>query len=184
LLQGAIDMAILRCFLFPAKTHLWALVSLLSLAVGLPDRPLVAQESTQEAPVDGLGEEVLPEEVRYQRLTKMLTNVKLVGHFTIDGKPLKDLQEEAYEIKSAKKLPDGDLWMLICRIQYGGKDVSLPLALPIQWSGNTPVISLEKFTIPGMGTFSARVVLHDGKYAGTWSHDAVGGHLFGRIEPL
>jgi hypothetical protein len=114
----------------------------------------------------------------------MLTGVKLVGHFTIDGKPLKDLQQETYEIKSAKKLPDGDLWMLICRIQYGGKDVSLPLALPIQWSGNTPVISLEKFTIPGMGTFSARVVLHDGKYAGTWSHDAVGGHLFGRIEPL
>jgi hypothetical protein len=27
-------------------------------------------------------------------------------------------------------------------------------------------------------------VIHDGKYAGTWSHDDVGGHLFGRVEKL
>jgi hypothetical protein len=165
--------------------RLLATLALLALATLVqPSQAVVAQESSQETTSDELGEEVLAKEVRYEKLTKMLTGVKLVGHFTIDGKPLNDLQQETYEIKSAKKLPDGDLWMLICRIQYGGKDVSLPLALPIQWSGNTPVISLEKFTIPGMGTFSARVVLHDGKYAGTWSHDAVGGHLFGRIEPL
>jgi hypothetical protein len=28
------------------------------------------------------------------------------------------------------------------------------------------------------------VVLDDGRYAGTWSHDDKGGHLFGVIEQL
>jgi len=42
---------------------------------------------------------------------------------------------------------------------------------------------LDSITIPGLGTFSARVVFHDRKYAGTWKHDNVGGHLFGRVEP-
>jgi len=50
------------------------------------------------------------------------------------------------------------------------------------WSGNTPVITLDNLWIPGMGTFSARVLIHQGRYAGTWSHGDKGGHLFGRIE--
>jgi hypothetical protein len=30
--------------------------------------------------------------------------------------------------------------------------------------------------------FSARVLLDGARYAGTWSHDEKGGHLFGAIE--
>jgi hypothetical protein len=41
---------------------------------------------------------------------------------------------------------------------------------------------MDNMTIPGLGTFSARVVLHQDKYAGTWQHDEAGGHLFGKIE--
>ena len=44
-----------------------------------------------------------------------------------------------------------------------------------------PVITLDNLWIPGMGRFSSRVLIHDGRYSGTWSHDEVGGHLFGRI---
>ena len=124
------------------------------------------------------------EKVRFDALEKMLTKVKLVGHFTIDGRPMKDLNEETYEIRSAKKLPDGNLWSLVARIKYGKYDLTVPLMLGIEWAAETPVITLDKLTIPGMGTFSARVVFHDNKYAGTWSHDEVGGHLFGRIEPM
>ena len=29
--------------------------------------------------------------------------------------------------------------------------------------------------------FARRVVIADGKYAGTWQHGKVGGHLFGKI---
>jgi hypothetical protein len=57
----------------------------------------------------------------------------------------------------------------------------VPIDLKILWSGNTPVITLDNLWIPGMGKFSARVLIHDGRYSGTWSHDAIGGHLFGKI---
>lgn len=124
------------------------------------------------------------EKARFENLEKMLTRVKLVGHFTIDGKPMNDLHEETYEIRSAKKLPDGNLWALTARIKYGKHDLTLPMALGIEWAADTPVITLDQLALPGLGTFSARVVFHDKKYAGTWTHDNVGGHLFGRIEPM
>jgi len=35
--------------------------------------------------------------------------------------------------------------------------------------------------IPLLGTFSAQVVLDGKRYAGTWQHGKVGGHMFGAI---
>lgn len=115
---------------------------------------------------------------------KYLSGAVLTGVFTIDGRPLNKLEEERYEIQSAKKL-DGDdnLWEISTRIKYGDKDLVVPVPIQIEWVGRTPVMVLDSITIPGLGTFSARVVFHDRKYAGTWKHDNVGGHLFGRVEP-
>ena len=49
---------------------------------------------------------------------------------------------------------------------------------------DTPVVSLVNLTIPGLGTFSAHVVIDGKKYAGTWKHGKAGGHMFGVIEKL
>ncbi len=93
-----------------------------------------------------------------------------------------DLKEERYEIRRVKKLDKEDFWIIQARIQYGERDITLPVPVRVQWAGQTPVITLDKVTIPGMGTFDARVVIHDGKYAGTWRHDQISGHLFGTVE--
>lgn len=115
---------------------------------------------------------------------RYLSNSVLSGSFTMDGQPLNKLEEERYEIKSAKKLEgDDNLWEIKTRIKYGNKDLTVPVVVNLEWVGRTPMIVLDSVTIPGMGTFSARVVFHDRKYAGTWKHDNVGGHLFGRVEP-
>lgn len=120
---------------------------------------------------------------RFSALEKMLTNVVLIGLFTVDGKKMSDLKEERYEIKTIQKLSnDDDLWALETRIKYGEHDVTVPIVTSIKWADQTPVMTMDKLLIPGLGTFSARVVFHDGKYAGTWTHDKNGGHLFGRIE--
>lgn len=122
-------------------------------------------------------------EPRFLALQKMLTNVVLIGLFTVDGKKMNDLTEERYEIKSIQKLSnDDDLWALEARIKYGKHDVTVPIVTSIKWADQTPVLTMDKLLIPGLGTFSSRVVFHDGKYAGTWTHDSHGGHLFGRIE--
>jgi hypothetical protein len=117
-----------------------------------------------------------------KKLAQDLTNVKLIGSFTVTGKEDQAPKPEEYTIHSAMKLPEGDVWLLKARIKYGDKDKTVPIPLEIKWAGDTPVITLTNLAIPGLGTFSSRVVLYENRYAGTWQHDKVGGHLFGRIE--
>jgi hypothetical protein len=62
------------------------------------------------------------------------------------------------------------------------QSVDLTVPVQVKWAGNTPVITVDSVTIPGLGTFSARVLLDGARYAPTWSHDEKGGHLFGVIE--
>lgn len=117
----------------------------------------------------------------YAKFTKLLTGAKLRGQFTIDGRPMNQLVEETYEIQKVEKQPKGDAWIVTARIKYGKYDTVFPVPLDVKWAGKTPVMTLDNMTIPGMGTFGARVVFHKDKYAGTWSHDEVGGHMFGRV---
>ena len=75
------------------------------------------------------------------------------------------------------------LWWAALRLPvYRDIDVTLPVPVVIRWAGTTPVITLEKVTLPGMGTFSSRVLVHNNRYTGTWQHDDVGGHLFGTLS--
>jgi hypothetical protein len=124
----------------------------------------------------------LSQDELFRKFEQDMSGVALVGQFTIQGRDQDDLPEERYEIRSVKKMPTGDVWLFTARIKYGSHDVTLPLPLDVKWAGNTPVITMDNVTIPVLGTFSCRVVLDSDKYAGTWSHDDVGGHMFGTIE--
>jgi hypothetical protein len=126
-------------------------------------------------------------EKQVKLLQEILQDTTLVGHFTADGKAMTDLTEERYEIKKVEPIEgEPNLWTIEARIQYKKNDVTLPLVLRVEWADKTPVIVMDRVLVPGLGSFSARVVFDDGKYAGTWAHDgdgrSVGGHLFGRIE--
>ena len=122
---------------------------------------------------------------RYEKFAKDMSGVKLIGTFTVDGRKGKLLEEE-YTIDKVEKAEKGNLWTFTCRIKYGKIDVPVPLTIPVEWAGDTPMVGISKFKIPlvGSGEFGARVIFYDGKYAGTWSHDKVGGHMFGRIVKI
>ena len=120
---------------------------------------------------------------RDDRFRKLVVNSRLSGHFTVDGADTDKLRKEDYVITTATKFGSGDLWLLAARIRYNDVDLTVPVPVQVKWAGDTPVITLDKVGIPGLGTFSARVVLDEGRYAGTWSHDDKGGHLFGTIRP-
>ena len=121
-------------------------------------------------------------EALFKQFEETLSGVKLVGRFTVLGKEDGPPSKEEYTINSVTKLPDGDYWLFKAQIKYGTHDVTVPLPLEVKWAGDTPIITLTDFTIPAMGTFSARVVIDKKKYAGTWAHGKAGGHLFGVIE--
>ena len=116
-------------------------------------------------------------------LADRLTNVTMSGQYTAGrGSPKSD----KYTILSARKLA-GDNWLLTARIEFGGKDVTLPMIIPIKWAGDTPVISVTNLGFPGLGSYTARVVISGDQYAGTWQANGPnphGGHLWGRIEKL
>nr|WP_246114287.1 hypothetical protein [Rubripirellula tenax] len=118
---------------------------------------------------------------RETRLASYLSGAQFVGKFTVDGKEDKSPKTEHYTISKCEKLPEADKYRLTARIKYGEVDSEVPLDIKILWSGDTPVITLDAMWIPGMGTFDARVMIHSGRYAGTWQHDAVGGHMLGKI---
>jgi hypothetical protein len=52
----------------------------------------------------------------------------------------------------------------------------------VKWAGDTPVITLTDMTIPGLGTYTARVMVYRDHYAGYWSAGDHGGQMWGRIE--
>ena len=121
------------------------------------------------------------QQARHKQFREMLNGVKLVGNFTVLGADQGPLAKEEYTIHSVEKLAKGDLWRFNTRIKYGSLDVPIALNLDVQWAGDTPVITLTNVTIPLLGTFTSRVVLYNQKYAGTWQHGEVGGHLFGQL---
>ena len=116
-------------------------------------------------------------------LAKVLSGATLEGSFTVTG-PGRDpakLAREKYTLGDVKKV-DGNLWVFHARIEYGDKDLTIPLTLPIEWAGDTPVVVVENVGLPGLGTVSARVMFFADHYAGYWKHGEAGGHLFGVIH--
>ncbi|MFP6901804.1 MAG: hypothetical protein VCA36_12730 [Opitutales bacterium] len=131
----------------------------------------------------GLTSKELSKEELFKNFAKSMKNVRFTGHFTVTGQDLAP-SKETYEIQKVEKFGDGDLWIFTARVKYGGKDVILPLPLPVKWLGKIPVITMDKVTLPGLGTFSAHVMIDGDKYAGTWAHGKVGGHLYGAISKM
>lgn len=154
----------------------------LLLTVVLFSAPIAAQEAKDaaDAAEKAAAAERDEQRARYDAFDKRLSGSILEGRFSIDGQE-GELKQERYEIADVSPIPGSDRWLFKTRIRYGDHDVTVPLVLPVKWAGDTPVIVVSKVTIPGMGTFDANVVIAGDRYAGTWQHDEVGGHLFGRV---
>jgi hypothetical protein len=115
------------------------------------------------------------------QFTARMTNAVLAGNFTMGNSGPKS---DKYTIVSVRKLKD-DNWLFQARVQFGGKDVTIPMIIPVKWAGDTPVISVTDLGFPGLGNYTARVMIYGDQYAGTWqdtTNKAHGGHMWGKIE--
>jgi len=120
---------------------------------------------------------------REEAFSKSMSHCVLVGSFTMDGKETDGIPKaERYEIESVTKASE-NLWIFLTRVKYGKLDTKLPVTVPVEWAGDTPIVTLTDANLPGLGEgFSARVLFYQNRYAGTWQHGAIGGHMFGTIE--
>ncbi|MCC6392363.1 MAG: hypothetical protein IT167_17320 [Bryobacterales bacterium] len=118
------------------------------------------------------------ETARLEReFSQMLTGAVLSGKFQTGDR----ISEDHYTISKASKL-SGDTWLIHSRIQYGTHDVTIPIPVTVKWAGDTPVITLTGTTIPGLGTFTARVLFYRGHYAGYWDNKGHGGQMWGVVR--
>ncbi len=148
------------------------LVSLfpLACAAALAQEPAKAETDENDTP---------NREELEKKFAAELNGATLVGHFSI-GKTTYDKQER-YELSEVSKVKGGK-WLFKARIMYGQHDVTVPMYLDVKWAGDTPVITLTDLDIPGLGKYTARVLIYRGQYAGTWSGADHGGQLFGHVE--
>jgi hypothetical protein len=115
-----------------------------------------------------------------KELAERLSNARMVGFYMIEGQNGPP-QQDSYTLGKVQK-SEGDKWLFQARIEFNKKMLNVPLEIPIYWADQTPIITVTNFSIPGMGTYTARVMIHDDHYAGTWSSPRHGGFLWGRIE--
>lgn len=166
---------------FPAFPLITALAG---LAVLLPT-PGFAQQEATEKPVPA--EETKPEttasvsEELEAKLVDTLANVLFQGRWcTVEGSVMGEYKPEEYEIVGVVKT-GGDRWAINARIKYGRVNVVAPVPVQVKWAGDTPIIVVDKFAMPGGGVYSARIMIFENTYSGTWSGGEVGGLLHGVI---
>jgi hypothetical protein len=114
-----------------------------------------------------------------KRFAVEMTDATLSGSYSLGEKDA-PAGTDHYTIVSAVK-GAGDRWTLNARIQYGSHDLTLPLSLPVRWAGDTPVICVDNIAIPGIGAYSARVMIYNDQYVGAWSGNGHGGQMWGHI---
>jgi hypothetical protein len=111
-----------------------------------------------------------------------MRNVNMVGSFTVWGREDRVPRTDRYEIASVEKIGD-DLWRFNTKMDCCGlTGAAIPIAVPMRWVGDTPVIMMTDTNVPGIGSYSVRVFFYGDHYAGTWQGSRAGGFMSGRIE--
>ena len=120
-----------------------------------------------------------PPESPERRFEQAMAGVTLTGYSTRTGKAGLS-GEERYMIDGVRKI-GAETWLFQARMNLGDREVPVPVPMVVKWAGDTAALTLTDFTIPGMGTFTARILIYGDQYAGTWSGGKSGGQMFGRI---
>ncbi len=152
-------------------------------ALALTGAALAAMVSTAQS--QPAAPSSLPTQAERERaFADLLADARMSGTWQMSdgqGGRLSEPRGDAYHILAAHKA-ESDWWQLQCRIQYGEHDVVLPVRVRVVWAEDTPVITVQDLTLPGMGTYSARVLFHGRYYSGVWSAGDHGGVMSGVVS--
>jgi hypothetical protein len=158
-------------------------VLLMVTVANAEERQAIGDSPSHAASTAAAADSNADQATREAAFAKLLSGATLDGNFTMTG-PGQDatkLMHDKYTLGDVKKLA-GKNWLIPTRIQYGDRDFTVPLTLPVEWAGDTPVIVVDNVGLPGLGSVSARVMFFADHYAGFWQHGTSTGHLFGVVR--
>jgi len=116
-----------------------------------------------------------------KRFQAVMTGAVFRGQWSlIENGEVGESKPDSYQIQKVSKVSE-DVWLIHARIKFGKTDVVLPVPVHVNWAGDTPVIAVTDVGFPGIGTYTARVVVYDNLYAGTWTGAGYGGVMSGVI---
>lgn len=147
--------------------------------------PLVVFLAAASLAVPGVAQEPASGPSRAEldsRFEQLMSGVRLDGKFSVilptgESPPSEDL----YMVSELSR-GEGATWVFTAKMSYGDQmEMAVPIPVEVQWAGDTPVLTMTNQTIEGMGTFTVRLLIYEGRYAGTWQHGPVGGHMWGRL---
>src|SRR5688572_29366180 len=124
-----------RCWMFDVAV-------LLALAA-----PALAQDKAAEKHAQGAATKPIDQAALEKEFTEKMTNVVMNGQYTVGNKPPK---ADKYTIISVQKLA-GDNWLFRAQVHFYEKSFVMPMIVPIKWAGDTAVISVTDFGLPGFG---------------------------------
>jgi len=134
-----------------------------------------------EEPKAAVSQKPLPADPE-ERFKFLFTKSYLSGRWA----PLKDgaLGDERagdkYQIISVAK-GSGDNWVVNAKLKYREQEFVLPFPVRMKFDGDTAILIVDELTIPGGGTYSARLMIYERTYSGTWKGQRGGGMLYGTI---
>ena len=148
-----------------------------------PAKSANTQSASQkvEEPKAAVTQKPLPAEPE-ERFKFLFTKSYLSGRWA----PLKDgaLGDERmgdkYQIVSVAKGKD-DNWVVNAKLKYREQEFVLPFPVRMKFDGDTAILIVDDLTIPGGGTYSARLMIYERTYSGTWKGQRGGGMLYGTI---
>lgn len=117
-----------------------------------------------------------------ERFQAAFTKATLTGRWAPleDGALGAERGGDNYHIVSA--VPgEGDTWIVSARMKYGGREFVLPIPVKMKFVGDVAILTVDNLAIPYGGTYTARLIIYERTYSGTWKGQRGGGMLYGTI---
>ena len=77
---------------------------------------------------------------------------------------------------------EGDNWIVNARLKYRDQEIVAPIPVKMKFSGDTAVLTVDNLMVPGGGSYTARLLIYERTYSGTWKGQRGGGMLYGTIS--
>ena len=133
-------------------------------------------------PANVRGEEPKLEDL-HKAFSEMLTDATFKGTWApIAGGELGEEKDDGYKIVRVTK-KKGYYWEFITRMNIRGTEIDFPMPIQVRFAGDTAVLILNDVPVGEGKTYSARVMIHNDVYAGSWwGVGGKGGTISGTIS--